>query len=103
MKLNGRTRLGVVLATAGVALAWTCLAPTSDAAITPAQPRVSLAWVTVGAPGNAPDTEVMAADRTTGYGAVPYTFDIAKFLITNAQYAAFLNAVAHESDPYLLY
>jgi formylglycine-generating enzyme required for sulfatase activity len=64
---------------------------------------VIIDWVTVGAPGNAPDTEVMAADRTTGYGSVPYTYDIGKFLITNAQYATFLNAVAKDSDPYLLY
>jgi sulfatase modifying factor 1 len=69
----------------------------------PAPLPVTIPWVTVGAPGNAPDTEVMTADRTTGYGAVPYTYSIAKYLITNAQYAAFLNAVAHESDPYLLY
>lgn len=60
-------------------------------------------WVTVGAPGNAPDTEVMRADRTTGYGSVPYMFEISKYLITNKQYATFLNAVARESDPYLLY
>ena len=52
-----------------------------------ASDRVVIDWVTVGAPRNAPDTEVMAADRTTGYGAVPYKYDIGKFLITNAQYA----------------
>ena len=64
---------------------------------------VAMEWVGVGAPGNTPDTEVMAADRTSGYGAVAYTFEIAKFLVTNGEYAAFLNAVASESDPYLLY
>src|SRR6476620_5274891 len=73
------------------------------AAAGPATPAVSIDWVSVGAPGNAPDTEVMTDDRTTGYGAVPYTYDIAKYLVTNAQYAAFLNKVAAESDPYVLY
>ena len=67
------------------------------------QSTVEIEWVAVGDPGNAPDTEVMAADRTTGYGSVAYEYEIAKFLVTNEQYAAFLNAVASESDPYLLY
>ena len=71
-------------------------------AVDPA-PTVSMAWVSVGDPGNLPDTEVMAADRTTGYGSVGYRYQIAKLLVTNAQYAAFLNAVASESDPYLLF
>src|SRR5262245_38168815 len=65
--------------------------------------NVSIRWVDVGHPGNRPDTEVMAADRTTGYGAVPYDFKVAKFLVTNAEYAAFLNAVARDGDPYLLW
>jgi len=94
-------RAGLAIAAAGAAIAWPAFAPVATAG--PPKPAVQLAWVTVGAPGNAPDTEVMAADRTTGYGAVPYTFSISKFLITNAQYAAFLNAVASESDPYVLY
>jgi formylglycine-generating enzyme required for sulfatase activity len=34
---------------------------------------------------------------------VPYTYRIGKFDITNAQYSAFLNAVARSSDPYVLY
>jgi formylglycine-generating enzyme required for sulfatase activity len=45
----------------------------------------------------------MTDDRTTGYGAVPYTYEIAKYLVTNVQYAAFLNKVAKKSDPHLLY
>ena len=45
----------------------------------------------------------MAADRTTGYGSVTHRYRIAKFDITNAQYAKFLNAVASKTDPYLLY
>jgi len=68
-----------------------------------ADPPVALDWVTVGSPHNPPDTEVMAADRTTNYGRVDYTYEMSQFLVTNTQYAAFLNAVAKESDPYLLY
>lgn len=60
-------------------------------------------WVTIGNAGNPADTTVMAADRTTGYGSVPYTYRITKFDITNTQYAAFLNAVTRTSDPYLLF
>ena len=41
--------------------------------------------VTVGDPGNAADT--------TGYGAVPYTYKIGKFEVTNKEYCEFLNAV----------
>jgi autotransporter-associated beta strand protein len=61
------------------------------------QAQVTFDWATVGNPGNAADTLVMnkgpAADFTTGYGAVGYTYRIAKNNVTNAQYVAFLNAV----------
>jgi formylglycine-generating enzyme required for sulfatase activity len=51
-------------------------------------------WVPVGDPGNAADT--------TGYGAVPYPYEISKYEVTNAQYAWFLNAVG-ATDTYALY
>jgi formylglycine-generating enzyme required for sulfatase activity len=51
-------------------------------------------WVRVGAPGNAADD--------TGYGAVAYDYLIGRYEVTNAQYAAFLNAVA-ASDTHSLY
>jgi sulfatase modifying factor 1 len=54
----------------------------------------TMEMVTVGNPGNANDT--------TGYGAVNYTYAIAKYEVTIGQYATFLNAVA-KSDPYGLY
>jgi formylglycine-generating enzyme required for sulfatase activity len=57
--------------------------------------QTSLQFVTVGDPGNAADT--------TGYGAVAYTYQIAKYDVTTAQYCQFLNAVATTSDPYGLY
>ncbi len=86
-----------------LAVAITLLAGSALASPARAATPVQLDWVAVGDPGNTPDTEVMAADRTTGYGAVPYTYEIGKFLVTNLQYAKFLNAVAKKSDPYLLW
>jgi formylglycine-generating enzyme required for sulfatase activity len=67
----------------------------------PSAPAVDIEWVTVGHPGNAPDTQVMD-DGTTGYGAVDHTFRMGKYQITNEQYAAFLNAKA-ALDPVALY
>ncbi len=58
--------------------------------------QTSLNFVTVGNPGN-------AADPSTGYGAVPYTYQIGEYDVTTAQYCQFLNAVATTSDPYGLY
>lgn len=55
---------------------------------------VTVETVTVGNPGNAADT--------TGYGAVAYTYQIGKYEVTNAQYAAFLNAAA-KTDTHGLY
>lgn len=52
---------------------------------------VTIDWVAVGNPGNAPDTVVMTTDGTTGYGAVPYSYNIGKYDVTNSQYAEFLN------------
>jgi hypothetical protein len=58
---------------------------------------VTFDWATVGNPGNAADTLVMnkgpAADFTTGYGSVGYTYQISKYDVTNSQYVQFLNAV----------
>jgi formylglycine-generating enzyme required for sulfatase activity len=56
--------------------------------------QTSLQFVTVGDPGNVADT--------TGYGAVPYTFNMGKYDVTLAQYTQFLNAVA-KTDTYGLY
>jgi formylglycine-generating enzyme len=54
---------------------------------------VTIDWVPVGNPMNAPDTRVMD-DGTTGYGAVSYAYQISKHEVTNGQYAEFLNSVA---------
>ncbi|MBL0927263.1 MAG: SUMF1/EgtB/PvdO family nonheme iron enzyme, partial [Phycisphaerales bacterium] len=48
---------------------------------------VTIPTVTIGNPGN-------AADPLTGFGSVPYTYNIGTTEVTNAQYAQFLNAVA---------
>jgi formylglycine-generating enzyme required for sulfatase activity len=57
--------------------------------------QTSMAFVTVGDPGN-------AADPSTGYGAVPYTYQMGKYDVTVGQYTQFLNAVA-QTDTYGLY
>ena len=63
----------------------------------PVPAAVTFDWATVGNPGNAADTLVMnkgpAADSTTGYGSVGYTYQISKYDVTNSQYVQFLNAV----------
>jgi formylglycine-generating enzyme required for sulfatase activity len=48
---------------------------------------VTMAWSRVGNPGN-------AADPATGshYGAVPYSYNIGTYDVTNSQYVAFLNS-----------
>jgi formylglycine-generating enzyme required for sulfatase activity len=55
---------------------------------TPAS-AVDVDWVTVGDPGNACDTQSQGC-----FGAVAYAYRIGRYEVTNAQYAAFLNAVA---------
>jgi sulfatase modifying factor 1 len=66
-------------------------------AVSTASASITIPTVTVGNPGNAPDP-------LTGnlYGSVGYTYNIGQTEVTNAQYAAFLNAKAR-SDPFALY
>jgi formylglycine-generating enzyme required for sulfatase activity len=59
---------------------------------------VVIQTVPVGSPGNAPDPATGSL-----YGAVPYNYNIGTFDVTNAQYAAFLNAKASVTDPYGLW
>jgi len=66
----------------------------------PASAEVTFEWVTVGNPGNAADPLNSAA--IPGIGSVASVYRIAKFEVTNAQYAEFLNAVA-ATDPNGLY
>ncbi len=72
-----------------VLVAVTALAATSASA------QITIPTVPIGNPGN-------AADPTTGFGSVAYTYNIGRTEVTNAQYAAFLNAKA-ASDPLGLY
>ena len=58
----------------------------------------SLQFVTVGNPGNAPDTRY----ASPGFGSVSYTYQMGKFEVTTGQYCEFLNAVA-KTDTYGLY
>jgi hypothetical protein len=64
---------------------------------------IQIQTVPVGDAGNAADTAVMVNDGTTGYGAVGYGYRIGTYDVTNAQYTAFLNAQAANSDLYGLY
>ena len=54
---------------------------------TSAMAQITIPTVPIGNPGN-------AADPTTGYGSVAYSYNIGSTEVTNAQYAAFLRAVA---------
>ncbi len=73
------------------ALAW----QGAQSKTTPAgHPASGIVFVAIGEPGNPADT--------SGLGAVAYPFDLTRTEITNAQYAAFLNAVAQD-DPNGLY
>ncbi len=59
---------------------------------------VTIDLVTVGNPGNAPDTRYYGRSM----GAVPYVYSMGKYEITTGQYCEFLNAVA-ATDTYGLY
>jgi len=63
---------------------------------------VSIDWVPIGNPGNAPDTASNCLNSAPDCGSVAYSYYISKYEITNAQYAEFLNAKA-TSDPLGLY
>jgi formylglycine-generating enzyme required for sulfatase activity len=63
---------------------------------------VNIPTVPVGNPGNPADMRYIDRDHPNGVGAVAYPFQIGKTEITNAQYVAFLNAIA-ATDTYGLY
>ena len=71
------------------------LAAATGLAATSALAQITIPTVPIGNPGN-------AADPATGFGSVAYTYNIGSTEVTNAQYAAFLNAKA-ASDPFNLY
>jgi formylglycine-generating enzyme len=78
-------------------LSLAALAAVTGLVATIASAQITIPTVPVGNPGN-------AADPFTGsmYGSVSYTYNIGATEVTNAQYAAFLNAKA-ASDPLGLY
>ncbi|MDR1282476.1 MAG: formylglycine-generating enzyme family protein [Opitutaceae bacterium] len=83
----------------GVAALLTALAMTGVTAF-----GITIDTVTIGGAGNDPDDRKMLWDGgTSGYGSVPYTYEIGKTEVTCGQYAEFLNAVAKTSDTYRLY
>lgn len=60
-----------------------------------ASASITIPTVAIGNPGN-------TAETVTGFGSVSYRYNIGQTEVTNAQYAAFLNAKA-ASDPFGLY
>jgi formylglycine-generating enzyme required for sulfatase activity len=89
MNINMRRRSFLHFFFATTVIFWTAM---------PAQAEIQIEMVTVGNRGNAPDTQWSSPD----HGAVDYNFRIGKYEVTNAQFAAFLNAAA-KSDPNGLY
>ncbi len=85
----GETNRGRMKGTGQNPLAWLAIA--CWAVLGPAQALagpVTVDWVSVGDPGNDPEESTTEAV----YGAVGYTYQISKFLITNTQWVEFLNA-----------
>src|SRR5882757_8470905 len=68
----------------------------------PAALAITIPTVSIGNPGNNPDTRYIDSPHPNGVGAVAQSFNIGTTEVTNSQYVALLNAVA-ASDPYLLY
>src|SRR3954470_3096764 len=68
------------------------------AACTTTARAVTIDMLTVGNPGNGPDTRYDA----TGFGSVDHVYQIGKYEVTAGQYTEFLNAVA-DADPNGLY
>ncbi len=91
-----RVRLGspIVLAMASA------FALLGQALLAAPAPAVTIDWVFVGDPGNAPDA--VQNCEGPGCGSVGYGYFIAEHEVTNTQYAEFLNAKA-ATDPLGLY
>lgn len=63
---------------------------------------ITIDTVPIGNPGNPADVRYAESNHPNGIGFVAQSFNIGKTEVTNAQYVAFLNAVA-ASDPYGLF
>jgi formylglycine-generating enzyme len=63
---------------------------------------VTMAWTSIGNPGNACDPQPDTGFGAGCFGAVTYAYSIGTYEVTNAQYAEFLNAKA-KTDPLALY
>jgi sulfatase modifying factor 1 len=74
------------------------LAAVTGLAVSTASAQITIPTVPIGNPGNGPNP----AYPGLGLGAVEYSYAIGTTEVTNAQYAAFLNAVA-AADPFNLY
>jgi formylglycine-generating enzyme required for sulfatase activity len=63
---------------------------------------ITIPTVPIGNPGNPPDMRYVDAYHPSGVGSVGYSFRMGQTEVTNAEYVAFLNAVA-ATDTYGLY
>jgi formylglycine-generating enzyme required for sulfatase activity len=72
--------------------------------LAPPSAAVTIDWVQVGDPGNPNDVDrpTCGFNNNLACGSVAYVYQIAKYEVTNSQYAEFLNAVA-DADPNGLY
>jgi sulfatase modifying factor 1 len=64
--------------------------------------QITVPTVPIGNAGNAPDPTTLGERFPAGFGSVAYAYSIGTTEVTNAQYAAFLNAVA-TTDTHALY
>ncbi|EIP97224.1 hypothetical protein OpiT1DRAFT_01656 [Opitutaceae bacterium TAV1] len=90
--MNAHRKTGTVALLA--ALLITAVAGTATGQTIPGSSIINMETVKISG-GNSADS--------TGYGAVSYDYYIGTKEVTNAQYAAFLNAMASKSDTYALY
>ncbi len=78
-----------------VTIPWLWIAAPSAILLSSGAAAVTMDWVLVGNPGNAPDpnNSTCGPSLSTPCGAVAYPYEIGKYEVTNSQYAEFLNAV----------
>jgi formylglycine-generating enzyme required for sulfatase activity len=104
--LDSRPTYGVMLSRLRFVVAALCVVTSADYAhadmFGSGANTFDIEFVTIGNPGNPADARFIDPLHPNGVGAVADPFRIGKTEVTNAEYVAFLNAVA-ASDPYGLY
>ena len=107
MRMLARIGLSIVMALVTASPSLGAVASSATAAVPPWTPDPQAvgdddpAFIRIDAIGNAPDPRNSA--EVPGIGAVPYSYRIAKYEVTNREYVALLNAVAVTADSSRLY